>query len=70
MSTDDHPLRFYWNVLKASAARFADEDVPTRSAALAFYMVFSLPPMLLIVLWTARPCDKVYSDARRCLRYR
>jgi membrane protein len=60
MSTDDHPLRFYWNVLKASGARFADEDVPTRSAALAFYMVFSLPPMLLIILWTA---GRVYREA-------
>ena len=60
MGPDDHPLRFYWNVLKASAARFTDKDLPTWSAALAFYMVFSLPPMLLIILWTA---GRLYQEA-------
>ena len=43
---------FYVQVLKESIERFFKEDVPTRSAALAFYMVFSFPPMLLIILWT------------------
>lgn len=28
-------------------------DVLTQSAALAFYMIFSLPSILLIILWTA-----------------
>ena len=40
------------DVLKAAIGRFVDRDMPTQSAALAYYMVFSLPPMLLIVLWT------------------
>ena len=40
------------DVLKAAIGRFVDADMPTQSAALAYYMVFSLPPMLLIVLWT------------------
>ena len=44
---------FYWLVLKKSIARFFQYDVPTRSAALGFYMVFSLPPMLLIIFWMA-----------------
>ena len=44
-------LLFYWKVLKASVARFAKEDAPTHSAAMSYAMVFSLPPMLLIILW-------------------
>lgn len=42
----------YLNVVKAAIGRFVDADMPTQSAALAYYMVFSLPPMLFIVLWT------------------
>jgi membrane protein len=45
-------FRIYLDVLKAAIGRFVDADMPTQSAALAYYMVFSLPPMLLIVLWT------------------
>ena len=44
-------LLFYWKVLRASIARFAKEDAPTHSAAMSYAMVFSLPPMLLIILW-------------------
>ena len=48
------PAQFgiYLDVLKAAIGRFVDADMPTQSAALAYYMVFSLPPMLFIVLWT------------------
>ena len=46
-------LSFYWNVLKSSVTRFASEDYFSQSAALAYYMVFSLPPMLLIIFWSA-----------------
>lgn len=48
------PAKFavYRDVLKAAIGRFVDVDMPTQSAALAYYMVFSLPPMLFIVLWT------------------
>jgi uncharacterized BrkB/YihY/UPF0761 family membrane protein len=46
------PAQFgiYRDVLKAAIGRFVDADMPTQSAALAYYMVFSLPPVLLIVL--------------------
>lgn len=44
-------LTDYWKILRESAQRFADEQAPTHSAALAYSMVFSLPPMLLIILW-------------------
>lgn len=53
MPHENHALRFYWNVLKDSVARFTDEDAPTQSAALAYFMVFSLPPMLLVTFWIA-----------------
>jgi membrane protein len=42
----------YLDVLKAAIGRFLDADMSTQSAALAYYMVFALPPMLFIVLWT------------------
>jgi membrane protein len=44
-------LLLYWKVLKASVARFAEKDAPTHSAAMSYAMVFSLPPMLLIIFW-------------------
>jgi len=53
MARQHRSLRFYGQVVKESMARFIDEDAPTHSAALAYAMVFSLPPMLLIIFWTA-----------------
>jgi len=53
-------LIFYWEVLKESISGFFDEDMLTHAAALSYYMVFSLPSMLLIVLWTAA---QFYSEA-------
>lgn len=44
---------FYWNVLKSSVSRFVSEDYFSQSAALAYYMIFSLPPMLLVIFWSA-----------------
>lgn len=46
-------LAFYWKILKASVSKFIEEDVLTQSAALSYYMVFSLPPMLVIIFWSA-----------------
>ena len=45
-------ISFYWKILKNALLRFIKEDTFTQSAALAYYMVFSLPPMLLIIFWT------------------
>ena len=44
---------FYWEVLKESISQYFNRDMPTYAAALSYYMVFSLPSMLLIVLWSA-----------------
>lgn len=46
-------LIFYWEVLKESLDRFLEEDMPTHAAALSYNMIFSLPSMLMIILWVA-----------------
>ncbi len=43
-------LRTYWKILKNSFSKFSDNNVLTHSAALSYYTIFSLPPMLLIIL--------------------
>ncbi len=50
---DSTALSFYWNVLKASFSKFSDDDIFTHSAALSYYTIFSLPPMLLIIVYVA-----------------
>lgn len=45
-------LLFYWNILKESFSKFSEDDVFTHAAALSYYTIFSLPPMLLIILFT------------------
>jgi len=60
MSSDSYPLDFYLKVLKESVIRFFNRDMPMHAAALSYYMVFSLPSMLLIILWiSARFYDEV-----------
>ena len=46
-------FRFYRSVLKEAVVKFIKVDVLTQSAAMAYYMIFSLPSILLIILWTA-----------------
>lgn len=46
-------LIFYWEVLKESLDRFLEEDMLTHAAALSYNMIFSLPSMLMIILWVA-----------------
>ena len=48
-----HKIVFYWKLLKASIVSFINDDMLTHAAAISYYTVFSLPAMLLIVLWTA-----------------
>jgi membrane protein len=60
MHFDSKALNFYIRVLKETIIRFFDRDMPMHAAALSYYMVFSLPSMLLIILWTsARFYDEV-----------
>lgn len=53
-------FKFYWEVLMASFGKFSDSDVLTQSAALSYYTIFSLPPMLLVILKTT---TTVYSES-------
>lgn len=53
MQIDSSTLNFYLQVLKKSVVRFFDQDMPMHAAALSYYMVFSLPSMLLIIFWTS-----------------
>jgi membrane protein len=46
-------LKFYARVLQESVVRFFSKEMPMHAAAMSYYMVFSLPSMLLIVLWTS-----------------
>ena len=44
---------FHWKVLKNAFSKFFSEDTLTQSAALAYYMVFALPSILVIIFWLA-----------------
>jgi membrane protein len=39
-----------WQLLKTSVREFIDDDCPTMAAALSYYTVFSLPPLLVLIL--------------------
>jgi len=39
-----------WQVLKTSVQEFMDDDCTTMAAALSYYTVFSLPPLLVLIL--------------------
>jgi membrane protein len=39
-----------FGILKASARDFIDDDCPTMAAALSYYTVFALPPLLVLIL--------------------
>lgn len=53
MHFDNKTLNFYIQVLKESIVRYFERGMPMHSAALSYYMVFSLPSMLLIIFWTS-----------------
>lgn len=44
---------FYWGVLRDAISQFSKDNILTQSAALAYYTVFSLPPMLMIIFWAS-----------------
>jgi len=49
----DSKLKFHARALEESAVKFFSREMPMHAAAMSYYMVFSLPSMLLIVLWTS-----------------
>ena len=44
---------FYWKLIKNAFSNFFSEDTLTQSAAVAYYMVFALPSILVIIFWLA-----------------
>jgi len=54
MSSKKHiSFTMYLKVLMNAFSKFFSENILTQSAALAYYMVFALPPMLVIIFWLA-----------------
>lgn len=46
-------LQYYWNLAKDSVVAWMDDYAPSMGAALAFYTVFSIGPLLIIVIAVA-----------------
>lgn len=40
-----------WKMIKSSIQDFSDDQCPMMAAALAYYAVFSLPPLLILIVW-------------------
>ena len=59
MQTATKNLSFYWTLLKDSINEFIENDVITLAAALSYYTVFSLPPIILIIIYVT---TSVYSE--------
>lgn len=55
-----HSPAFYWKLLRTSVSEFLENDIFTHAAALSYYTIFSLPPMLLIILYTT---TRFYNEA-------
>ncbi|MDX9720929.1 MAG: YihY/virulence factor BrkB family protein, partial [Myxococcota bacterium] len=45
-----HRAQQLWSLLRGSVMAWIDDDVPSLGAALAFYMLFAIAPLLLIVI--------------------
>src|SRR5687768_13975387 len=46
-------MRKFWSVLKEAAMSFAGDNAPRLGAALAYYTVFSMAPLILITITIA-----------------
>ncbi len=46
-------FKTYWQIIEDTFTKFSNDALLTRSAALSYYTIFSLPPMLLIILQIA-----------------
>ncbi len=44
--------KFYFKILKASALRFSEREAFTYAAGLSYYTIFSLPPMLMVIVYS------------------
>ena len=46
-------VKLVWQALKESFNGFIDDKVPKLSASLAYYTVFSLAPLLILIIFLA-----------------
>ena len=46
-------LKFFWEVLKATFNEWNDSNASKDAAALAYYAIFSIPGLLIIIIWIA-----------------
>ena len=61
-------LKTWWTLVKTAVSSWVDDYAPSMGAALSYYTVFSLAPLLLIVISVA---GLVFGDdavARRAVR--
>src|SRR6185503_20739316 len=47
------PLKRAWNIIKETFAEFYDHKVMKLSASLAYYTIFSIPALLIIIIWVS-----------------
>jgi len=45
--------RFAWQILSETFAAYVDDDMLSRGAAIAFYSVIAMAPVLIVVIWIA-----------------
>ena len=50
---DKRSLKTWWSLVKSAASAWIDDYAPSMGAALSYYTVFSLAPLLLIVVSVA-----------------
>jgi len=53
LTKKDNIFQFYTKVIRASVSEFFAHSLLTHAAAISYYTVFSLPSILLIILWGA-----------------
>jgi membrane protein len=46
-------IKFYWETLKETFTEWNDSDATKDSASLAYYAIFSIPGLLIIIIWIA-----------------
>ncbi|KEY18603.1 YihY/virulence factor BrkB family protein [Kaistella antarctica] len=46
-------LAFFWETIKETSIQWANSDATRASASLAYYAIFSIPGLLIIIIWIA-----------------
>src|SRR5690554_1151031 len=52
MKVNINYFKRYFSLVKQTLSGFAEDKIMKKSAALAYYTIFSLAPLLLIIMWT------------------